>query len=194
MKNFLLVFFALAMVITTRGQSASDHMTFKGIPMSGSLTEFAQKLSQKGFTLVQTNDDNAKLTGDFAGYKDCQILLFATKETKTIYTVSVLMPRSTSWSKVETNYNALKAMLTQKYGSPKNVVEKFQGISNGESNDVKMYYLKTDQCTYSSTFETSNGKIIISLLYLKGEGARTSVTYVDRINNEIAQKGALDDL
>lgn len=194
MKNFLLVFFALAMVITTRGQSASDHMTFKGIPMSGSLTEFAQKLSQKGFTLVQTNDDNAKLTGDFAGYKDCQILLFATKETKTIYTVSVLMPRSTSWSKLETNYNALKAMLTQKYGSPKNVVEKFQGISNGESNDVKMYYLKTDQCTYSSTFETSNGKIIISLLYLKGEGARTSVTYVDRINNEIAQKGALDDL
>ncbi|WP_454893417.1 hypothetical protein [Alloprevotella tannerae] len=194
MKNFLLVFFALAMVITTRGQSASDHMTFKGIPMSGSLTEFAQKLSQKGLTLVQTNDDNAKLTGDFAGYKDCQILLFATKETKTIYTVSVLMPRSTSWSKLETNYNALKAMLTQKYGSPKNVVEKFQGISNGESNDVKMYYLKTDQCTYSSTFETSNGKIIISLLYLKGEGARTSVTYVDRINNEIAQKGALDDL
>lgn len=194
MKNFLLVFFALAMAITTRGQSASDHMTFKGIPMSGSLTEFAQKLSQKGFTLVQTNDDNAKLTGDFAGYKDCQILLFATKETKTIYTVSVLMPRSTSWSKLETNYNALKAMLTQKYGSPKNVVEKFQGISNGESNDVKMYYLKTDQCTYSSTFETSNGKIIISLLYLKGEGARTSVTYVDRINNEIAQKGALDDL
>ena len=194
MKNFLLVFFALAMAITTRGQSASDHMTFKGIPMSGSLTEFAQKLSQKGFTLVQTNDDNAKLTGDFAGYKDCQILLFATKETKTIYTVSVLMPRSTSWSKLETNYNALKAMLTQKYGSPKNVVEKFQGISSGESNDVKMYYLKTDQCTYSSTFETSNGKIIISLLYLKGEGARTSVTYVDRINNEIAQKGALDDL
>lgn len=194
MKNFLLVFFALAMAITTRGQSASDHMTFKGIPMSGSLTEFAQKLSQKGFTLVQTNDDNAKLTGDFAGYKDCQILLFATKETKTIYTVSVLMPRSTSWSKLETNYNALKAMLTQKYGSPKNVVEKFQGISSGESNDIKMYYLKTDQCTYSSTFETSNGKIIISLLYLKGEGARTSVTYVDRINNEIAQKGALDDL
>ena len=194
MKKFLLVFFALAMTITTRGQSASDHMTFKGIPISGSLMEFAQKLSQKGFTLVQTNDDNAKLTGDFAGYKDCQILLFATKETKTIYTVSVLMPRSTSWSKLETNYNALKAMLTQKYGSPKNVVEKFQGISNGESNDVKMYYLKTDQCTYSSTFETSNGKIIISLLYLKGEGARTSVTYVDRINNEIAQKGALDDL
>lgn len=194
MKNFLLVFFALAMAITTRGQSASDHMTFKGIPMSGSLTEFAQKLSQKGFTLVQTNDDNAKLTGDFAGYKDCQILLFATKETKTIYTVSVLMPRSTSWSKLETNYNALKAMLTQKYGSPKNVVEKFQGISNGESNDVKMYYLKTDQCTYSSTFETSNGKITISLLYLTGEGAHASVTYVDRINNETAQKGTLEDL
>ena len=194
MKNFLLVFFALAMVITTRGQSASDHMTFKGIPMSGSLTEFAQKLSQKGFTLVQTNDVSAVLTGDFAGFKDCQIVLIATKETKTIYTIGVLLPSSTSWSLLETNYNALKAMLTQKYGSPKNVVEKFQGISNGESNDVKMYYLKTDQCTYSSTFETSNGKIIISLLYLKGEGARTSVTYVDRINNEIAQKGALDDL
>lgn len=194
MKNFLLVFFALAMAITTRGQSASDHMTFKGIPMSGSLTEFAQKLSQKGFTLVQTNDVSAVLTGDFAGFKDCQIVLIATKETKTIYTIGVLLPSSTSWSLLETNYNALKAMLTQKYGSPKNVVEKFQGISNGESNDVKMYYLKTDQCTYSSTFETSNGKITISLLYLTGEGAHASVTYVDRINNEIALKRALGDL
>ena len=136
MKNFLLVFFALAMAITTRGQSASDHMTFKGIPMSGSLTEFAQKLSQKGFTLVQTNDVSAVLTGDFAGFKDCQIVLIATKETKTIYTIGVLLPSSTSWSLLETNYNALKAMLTQKYGSPKNVVEKFQGISSGASNDI----------------------------------------------------------
>ena len=194
MKKFLLVFFALAMTITTRGQSASDHMTFKGIPISGSLMEFAQKLSQKGFTVVQTNDANVVLVGDFAGYKDCQILLLATKETKTIYTIGVLLPSSTSWSLLETNYNALKAMLTQKYGSPKNVVEKFQGISSGASNDIKMHYLKTDQCTYSSTFETSNGKITISLLYLTGEGAHASVTYVDRINNEIAFKRSLDDL
>lgn len=194
MKKFLLVFFALAMTITTRGQSASDHMTFKGIPISGSLTEFAQKLSQKGFTVVQTNDVNVVLIGDFAGFKDCQIVLIATKETKTIYTIGVLLPSSTSWSLLETNYNALKAMLTQKYGSPKNVVEKFQGISSGASNDIKMHYLKTDQCTYSSTFETSNGKITISLLYLTGEGAHASVTYVDRINNEIALKRALGDL
>ncbi|MBF0952193.1 MAG: hypothetical protein HXK18_01395, partial [Alloprevotella tannerae] len=137
MKKFLLVFFALAMTITTRGQSASDHMTFKGIPISGSLMEFAQKLSQKGFTVVQTNDVNVVLVGDFAGYKDCQILLLATKETKTIYAVSVFLPSSTSWSLLESNYNHLKTMLTQKYGSPQNVVEEFPRGSSGASDVLK---------------------------------------------------------
>lgn len=194
MKNFLLVFFALAMAITTRGQSASDHMTFKGIPISGSLTEFAQKLSQKGFTVVQTNDVNAMLIGDFAGFKDCQILLFATKETKTIYTVSVFLPSSTSWSLLESNYSHLKTMLTQKYGSPQNVVEKFQGLPSGVSNDLKMHYLRSGQCTYSSTFETSNGKIVLSILYMGNEISQVSVFYADKINNEIAFKRSLDDL
>lgn len=194
MKKFLLVFFALAMTITTRGQSASDHMTFKGIPMSGSLTEFAQKLSQKGFTVVQTNDANVVLVGDFAGYKDCQILLLATKETKTIYTVSVLLPSSTSWSLLESNYNHLKTMLTQKYGSPQNVVEEFPRRSSSASDVLKMYYLRSGECKYTSTFETSNGKIVLSILYMGHEISQVSVFYADKINNEIAFKRSLDDL
>lgn len=38
--------------LTSYAQGGSEHLTFKGIPIEGSMTEFYQKLKAKGFTSI----------------------------------------------------------------------------------------------------------------------------------------------
>lgn len=37
---------------TATAQSSSDHLKFKGIPITGCMTDFCKALSQKGFTKI----------------------------------------------------------------------------------------------------------------------------------------------
>jgi hypothetical protein len=45
----------------------SEHLTFKGIPIEGSMTEFCQKLKSKGFTSIGSENNLALFMGDFTG-------------------------------------------------------------------------------------------------------------------------------
>jgi hypothetical protein len=46
----------------------SSHLTFKGVPIDGTLNEYVTKMKQNGFTLTSTEDGVAMLKGDFAAY------------------------------------------------------------------------------------------------------------------------------
>lgn len=54
-------------------QTTSEHLTFKGIPIDGTLNEYIAKMKQAKFTLIETTDGVALLSGEFAGYQDCII-------------------------------------------------------------------------------------------------------------------------
>ena len=45
--------------------NAQDHLTFKGIPIEGSMTTFCQKLKSKGFTQMGKDKNITLFTGDF---------------------------------------------------------------------------------------------------------------------------------
>lgn len=49
MKKIILT---LTVLFATINVMAQDHLSFKGIPIEGSMTEFCQKLKAKGFTSV----------------------------------------------------------------------------------------------------------------------------------------------
>ena len=64
----LIVSFAFALIaLTSYAQSRSGHLTFKGIPIEGSMTEFCQKLKAKGFTSIGSENNVALFVGDFQG-------------------------------------------------------------------------------------------------------------------------------
>lgn len=47
---------SLAVFLAVINIMAQEHLSFKGIPIEGSMTEFCQKLKTKGFTsIVDTN-------------------------------------------------------------------------------------------------------------------------------------------
>ena len=52
MKKLIVSFAFVLIALTSYAQSSSEHLTFKGIPIEGSMTEFCQKLKAKGFTSI----------------------------------------------------------------------------------------------------------------------------------------------
>lgn len=74
MKNLLSSLLFIAIIMTASAQvkqDTSQHLTFKGVPLDGTLEQYVLKMKQNGFKHLSTKDGVAMLQGDFAGYKDC---------------------------------------------------------------------------------------------------------------------------
>ena len=63
------IFTILAMLFAVINIMAQEHLSFKGIPIEGSITTFCQKLKTKGFTSIGRDNNITMFTGDFTGRK-----------------------------------------------------------------------------------------------------------------------------
>lgn len=98
-----------ATTTTTTTASSSSPITFKGIPMTGTLSSFGSELVKAGFR----NNGNGTYTGDFAGYSGCTVTPSGSNPVKE---VRVDFPVISDWDALEKAYDSLQASLTQKYG------------------------------------------------------------------------------
>jgi len=89
--------------------SATSPLSFKGIPMTGSLSSFGTELVKAGFR----NAGNGTYTGDFAGYSGCKV---TPSGSNPVQEVRVDFPVISDWKALEKAYDSLQASLTQKYG------------------------------------------------------------------------------
>ncbi|MBR2637682.1 MAG: hypothetical protein IKD40_02420 [Bacteroidaceae bacterium] len=173
-------------------KSSSKHLTFRGVPIDGTLSEFIAKMVSKGFCYNETIDEVASLNGDFAGYEDCKIVV-NTFRNENVYEILVLFPIQITWSDIENNYSSLKSMLTSKYGKPTKCVEKFANANVKKDND-KLSALAKGDCEYNTVFELNKGTITLSiennLLFFN----RVCLCYTDKINSQALGQAAIDDL
>jgi len=188
------LYLAFIVFATASAQTTSEHLTFKGVPIDGTLSEYVSKMKQAGFTHIGTQDGIAILQGDFAGFKECTVGVSTLKTVNVVSTIGVIFPSHDDWSSLERNYDLLKSMLTQKYGEPSDVVEQFQGITTPTTNDDKLHELIMDRCTWYTTFVTPEGDIQLSLQ--KGDYGNNFVMlkYYDKINTDTVRSSAMDDL
>ena len=190
MKKLVLFFMVLCMSLATMAQG---HMTFKGVEINGTLSEMVTKLKTKGLTYLGADDGIAMMKGDFAGYSDCQIVVLSMKETGKVNAVAVVFPAVEEWSLLERNYNRLKDLLTEKYGEPMRVIEKFQS-DYVPDNRFKWMNLMSDQCTWMSEFEVSNGTIELYINKMDYDEACVILKYYDKANTDVVRSAAMDDL
>jgi hypothetical protein len=189
--------FTLCFILTvciSFGQTKADHLIFKGVPLDGTLDEYILRMKKSGFTLLSMEDGFALMTGDFAGYKDCSIGVSTLKQKDLVHKIGVLFPKSDKWSTLSGNYFDLKQMLTEKYGKPVKVVEKFTSNSSEKDDDSKMYDVKFDRCKYYSIWETDNGDIQLSIDHEGVMSCFVKLVYFDNINSATVKKHAFDDL
>lgn len=176
---------------------AQQHLSFKGVPIDGTLKSYTDAMVKAGFRYKLTQDGIALLTGDFAGYKGCTISVSTLKNLDVVSSISVLFPPKETWSVLRGDYETLKSMLTEKYGTPSDSQERFTDryTNNSTSNIGIMYALHNDQCEWYTTFATELGRIRLSIVpgYNHNEGM-VSLTYYDKANSEKVRDAAMDDL
>ena len=119
--------------------SSSTPLTFKGIPITGSLSAFGSELVKAGFR----NAGNGTYTGEFAGYSGCKVTPLGNNP---VQEVRVDFPVISDWNALEKSYDSLKASLTQKYG--------IEPDADPESSNLAVYNVPGG--TISLDAETNN--------------------------------------
>lgn len=94
---------------TSTTSSSTTPLSFKGIPITGSLSTFGNSLVNAGFK----KSLDGTYTGDFAGYSGCKVTPSGNNPVKE---VRVDFPVISNWDNLEKAYDSLQASLTQKYG------------------------------------------------------------------------------
>ena len=190
MKKLVLFFVVLCVSIAAMAQ---EHMKFKGVEIDGTLTEMVTKLKTKGFVLLGAEDGVALMEGDFAGYRDCQIVVLSMKETGKVNAIGVAFTEREEWSSLEGDYDRLKSMLTEKYGEPSRVIERFNK-DYVPDNWWRFNYIISDEATWMSEFEVSNGTIELYMNKVDYNKAAVILKYYDKANTDVVRASAMDDL
>jgi len=193
MKTFFLTLIFTLTTTLTFAQT-SEHLSFKGVPIDGTLDEYVSKMKQNGFTHIQTEDGTAILNGDFAGYKDCYVGVSTLKKKDLVHKIAVIFPGKDTWSRLSGNYFDLKEMLTEKYGKPTDIVEKFDGYSQPRDDNSRMHEVGMDRCKYYSIWETDKGEIQLSIEHESLIKYYVRLGYFDKINSAKIKAKAIDDL
>ena len=187
MKAVLTSLFCVVLTMISFAQpntETTEHMTFKGVPIDGTLNEYVSKMKQSGFTLIGTEDGVAMLKGDFAAYKGCIIGVATLEEKDLVSKITVIFPEQETWSSLSSNYYNLKELLTEKYGEPTEIVENFDTYSEPDDDRQKMYEVKIDNCKYYTTYELENGSIQISIDHQSVVSCFVRLAYFDKINRK----------
>lgn len=194
MKKIIFIFILICMSVMGFAQENKEHLTFKGVPIDGTLSSFVAQLKQKGFTHIGTNDGVAMLNGDFASYKNCTIGAVSLKDKDLVVKVAVIFPSRDTWSALESNYQSLKQMLTKKYGEPSDCVETFQSYLQPKDDNSKLHELGMDRCKFYTIFETKRGSIELQISHQSFSEYYVILSYFDAINQETLMSDAMDDL
>ena len=116
MKKLLLA--ALLCLITALSYSQTKHLTVLGIPITGSITTFQQKLLAKNYRLDTKENKTLPLgerefKGRFSGH-ECSLRAYYFPDDKTVYRVRVVID-FLSASNADNAYKEIKRNLLRKY-------------------------------------------------------------------------------
>lgn len=197
MKKFILTlvsatFASIAMI----AQPTSEHLTFKGVPIDGTLAQYVTNMKDAGFEYLGEQHNIALLKGQFAGFNDCIIRISELTLTNIVGSVDVILPKYDDSHSITGDYEKFKSMLTEKYGEPAIVKEDLLTLkfSNTAVNNIDSFYQKKlNKYIWYTTFKVPKGEIILSIQNDERQSYLV-LRYFDKINSDIARSAAMEDL
>ena len=171
---------------------AQEHLSFKGIPIEGSMTAFCQKLKAKGFTSIGSENNLTLFTGDFTG-RNATVGVTATDDGKDVFAVVVLFDPSGEWNALVNTYDYYKDLYTRKYGKPSISKEKNPALS--DSNTALMAEVHQGTVVYGSAWEVTGGDLQLSIDKSSGVyKGMVMIRYRDSQNVEAKIQNDLNDI
>ncbi|NDV47517.1 hypothetical protein D0T49_10710 [Paludibacter sp. 221] len=168
------------MFLGTFDAICQDHMTFKNIPINGSVSEFCKKLTDNGFVLDKKEKGYASLTGKFVN-QECEILVLGSAKSDLTWKVVAYLPEKTSWGNLKSQYFDLKAQFTAKYGEGK--AYEFFSDPYYEGDGYEIQALKKEKCTYVTFWKVDNGNISLEI----SKYSQVAISYEDKENYAIRE-------
>lgn len=192
MKRF---FLTLLIACSTLGIFAQEHLSFKGIPIEGSITEFCKKLESKGFKKLGFENNKMIFEGDFTG-RQATVGVATTDDGYSVYSVAVFFKPSEQWNNLVGTYNYYKSLYTRKYGEPSSCVEK--NPARHKENFFLMHELSQGTVTYRSIWHVTGGSIELSIEktvgYSYSDVGMVFIKYCDSQNIEDKIQRDLEDI
>lgn len=191
MRKLLFTLVAVCVALCSMAQT-QEHLTFKGIPITGTMTSFCQQLKAKGFTQIGRDNNITLFTGDFTG-KTATVGVVAADDGKNVFGVTVLFDPSGEWNTLVNTYDYYKELYTRKYGKPE--ISKEKNPAYSDSNTAKMAEIYQGTVVWGSAWETTGGEIEISIEKSGGvyEGM-VVIRYRDTLNVEAKIQSDMDDI
>lgn len=182
MKKLFCLVMAITIGITTFAQQ--EHMTFKNIPISGSLLSFIEKMKNAGFSMEYQADNGAVMKGSFAGFSDCEVIIACSQKSKTVWKVVVDLPSQSSWSAVQSRYNEYKEKYINKYGKP---TDSFAFFSSPyyDGDGYELQAIKIDKGYFSTYWILGLGTIAVEIKASNSYEGNVRVGYEDKASTEI---------
>lgn len=186
------IIFTLTLLFVAFNIMAQEHLSFKGIPIEGSMTAFCQKLKAKGLTSIGSENNTTLFEGDFTG-RNATIGVIATDDGKNVFAVLVLFESSDEWKTLVDTYDYYKDLYIRKYGKPK--ISKENNPAHSDSNVALMEEVYQGTIKYGSTWEVTGGDIQLSIekssRFYEG---MVMIRYRDSQNTEAKIKNDLNDI
>ena len=185
------IFITLAVFFAAVNMMAQEHLSFKGIPIEGSVTEFCQKLKNKGFASIGQENNTSLFSGDFTG-REATVGVTATNNGKNVFAVVVLFEPSGEWNTLVNTYDYYKDLYTRKYGKP--FISKEKNPAPLNSNSVLMAELDQGRVVYGSTWKVTGGDIQLSIEKSSVYRGMVMIRYRDSQNVKAKIQSDLDDI
>lgn len=178
----LLVWIVLIVVYSC---SSNEHLLFENVPVDGPLNDFVALLAQSGFTPVaKINENQVKLRGKFLD-KNCEIFVYGSEKTKTVYKVIANLPEETRDS-MKYSYIKLQDYCESKHGPGTQRFQQFHNSSRFIFNEPKI----TRQMNVGDYTRYVTGQ---GTKYLVVRSGYFSIVFIDRQNNELRIKEKASD-
>ena len=186
------IIFTLTMLFATINLMAQEHLSFKGIPIEGSIKEFCKKLEAKGFTSMGSEKNVEVFIGDFTG-REATIGVAATDDGENVFSVIVFFDSCGEWNTLVNTYEYYKDLYTRKYGKPSKLKE--NNPSPLDANISLMAALHDGRVVWASAWEVTGGDIELSIEKSNGfyEGM-VMIRYRDAQNVEAKIQKDLEDI
>lgn len=191
MKKLLFTLIAVCIAVCSMAQT-QEHLSFKGIPITGTMTSFCKQLKAKGFTQIDRDNNITLFTGDFTG-KTATVGVVAGDDGKNVFGVAVLFDPSGEWNSLVNTYDYYKELYTRKYGTPE--ITKEKNSAYGDDNISKMAELYQGTVVWGSIWNVTGGNIEIFIEKSTGfyEGM-VVIRYRDTQNVEAKIQSDMDDI
>lgn len=162
------LFFTFVLLLAAIAMGAQEHLSFKGIPIDGSVKDFCEQLKAKGFTYVSSENNYMLFEGDFTG-QNVHVGVASADGGESVFAVGVIFEPNGEWKELVKIYDHYKDLYTRKYGKP--TLSKENNPSLSDSNFFLMSALDNGTVVWASLWKVTGGAIELSIEkmdYLEG--------------------------